>query len=98
MAPAQVIGTDLVFGLVLAIIGSAVHWSLGTISTPVLLQLLAGGVPGVIVGCLLARRVPAQKLKAVGAAVAIFAGLQLVGSGARDPSAKHGAALADVAA
>src|SRR5260370_42276458 len=93
MAPAQVIGTDLVFGLVLAIIGSAVHWSLGTISTPVLLQLLAGGVPGVIVGCLLARRVPAQKLKAVVAAVAIFAGLQLVWSGARNLSARHDAEI-----
>jgi len=98
MAPAQVIGTDLVFGLVLAIIGSAVHWSLGTISTPVLLQLLAGGVPGVILGCLLARRVPAQKLKAVVAAVAIFAGLQLVWSGARNLSARHDAAIARAAA
>lgn len=97
MAPAQVIGTDLVFGLVLAIIGSAVHWNLGTISTPVLLQLLAGGVPGVIVGCLLARRVPAQKLKAVVAAVAICAGLQLVWSGARNLTAKREASIARAA-
>ena len=97
MAPAQVVGTDLVFGLVLAIIGSAVHWSLGTISTPILLQLLAGGLPGVVVGCLLARRVPAQKLKAVVAAVAIFAGLQLVWSGARALSAKSEAAAARIA-
>jgi uncharacterized membrane protein YfcA len=94
MAPAQVVGTDILFGLVLAVIGSAVHWSLGTISTPLLLQLLAGGVPGVVVGCLLARRVPAQKLKAVVAAVAIFAGLQLVWSGARSLTAKHEAAIA----
>ncbi len=94
MAPAQVIGTDLLFGLVLAIIGSVVHWNLGTISTPVLLQLLAGGVPGVVVGCLLARRVPAQKLKAVVAAVAICAGLQLVWSGARNLTAKREAATA----
>ena len=47
MTPAQVVGTDIVFGLVLATIGSAVHWSFGSISTPILLQLLAGGVPGV---------------------------------------------------
>jgi uncharacterized protein len=94
MAPAQVVGTDLLFGLVLAIIGSAVHWSLGTISTSVLMQLLVGGLPGVVVGCLLARRVPAQRLKAVVAAVAIFAGLQLVWSGARDLAAKREAATA----
>jgi len=89
MAPRQVIGTDIVFGLVLAIIGSAVHWTLGSISTPILLQLLAGGVPGVIFGCLLARRVPAQKLKAVVAAIAICAGLQLVWSGTRSLAAKQ---------
>src|SRR6266567_8402767 len=83
MTPPQVVGTDLVFGLVLAIIGSAVHWSFGSVSTAVLLQLLLGGVPGVIIGCLLTRRVPAHKLKAVVAVIAICAGLQLVWSGAR---------------
>jgi uncharacterized membrane protein YfcA len=72
-----------VFGLVLAAIGSAAHWTFGTISTPVLLQFLAGGVPGVVMGCLLARRVPAHKLKVVVAAVALAAGLQLVWSGVR---------------
>jgi len=89
MTPAQVVGTDLVFGLVLAIIGSAVHWTFGSISTPVLLQLLAGGLPGVVVGCLLARKVPARKLKAVVALIAMCAGLQLVWSGARTLRAKH---------
>ena len=89
MAPAQVIGTDILFGLVLAIIGSAVHWTMGSISTPVLLQLLAGGVPGVIFGCLAARKVPAQKLKAIIAAIAICAGLQLMWSGTRSLVAKQ---------
>lgn len=89
MTPAQVVGTDILFGLVLAVIGSAVHWTLGSISTPVLLQLLVGGVPGVIFGCLLARRVPAQKLKTVVAAIAICAGLQLVWSGARSVLARQ---------
>jgi uncharacterized membrane protein YfcA len=83
MSPAQVVGTDIVFGLVLATIGTAIHWSLGSISTPVLLQLLFGGIPGVILGCALSRKVPAKRLKAVVAAIAICAGLQLVWSGAR---------------
>jgi uncharacterized membrane protein YfcA len=92
MAPAQVVGTDIVFGLVLAAIGSAVHWTFGSISAPILLQLLAGGVPGVVLGCLLARKVPAQKLKAVVAAVALIAGLQLVWSGARAIATQHSTA------
>jgi len=98
MAPAQVVGTDIVFGLVLAAIGSAVHWTFGSISTPVLLQLLAGGVPGVVFGCLLARKVPAQKLKVVVAAVALVAGLQLVWSGARAFAAQHSPATAKLGA
>jgi hypothetical protein len=83
MTPAQVVGTDLVFGLVLAVIGSALHYSFGSINNSVLLQLLAGGAPGVIVGCILARRVPANRLKTAVALLAIFAGLQLVWSGSR---------------
>ena len=91
MAPAQVVGTDILFGLVLAVIGSTVHWTLGSVSTPVLAQLLAGGVPGVVFGCLLARKVPAQRLKTVVAAIAICAGLQLVWSGARSVIARQAA-------
>lgn len=83
MPPAQVVGTDVVFGLVLASIGTAIHWSLGSIRAPVLTQLLLGGIPGVILGCAMSRKVPARKLKAVVAVIAICAGLQLVWSGAR---------------
>jgi uncharacterized protein len=92
MSPAQVVGTDIIFGLVLAVIGSTVHWTLGTISAPVLLQLLAGGVPGVIIGCVLAKQVPAQKLKMVVAAVALAAGLQLLWSGVHTSIAAHSTA------
>lgn len=89
MTPTQVVGTDLLFGLVLATIGGAFHWVFGSVNAPVLVQLLVGGVPGVIAGCLLARRVPANKLKAAVAMVAIFAGLQLVWTGSRTLAAKH---------
>jgi uncharacterized protein len=89
MAPAQVVGTDLLFGLVLAVIGSGMHWTFGSISTHLLAQLLLGGIPGVILGCVLSRRVPAGKLKAVVAMIAICAGLQLVWSGMRAIAAKN---------
>ena len=92
MAPAQVVGTDLLFGLVLAVIGSAFHWSFGSINMPVLGQLLAGGVPGIVFGCLLARRIPAARLKTVVAMIAIFAGLQLVWAGSRKLAEQHTAA------
>jgi uncharacterized membrane protein YfcA len=84
--------------LVLAIFGSTVHWTLGSISAPVLLRLLAGGVPGVVIGCLLAKRVPAQKLKTVVAAVALAAGLQLVFSGIHASVATHSSTAARLTA
>src|SRR5580698_757821 len=89
MTPAQVVGTDLLFGLVLAVIGSAFHWGLGSISLPILFQLLLGGVPGVVLGCLFAPKVPANKLRSAVAVVAIFAGLQLVWSGGHTLAAKR---------
>lgn len=91
MTPAQVVGTDLLFGLVLAVIGAVVHWTAGSISLSVLFPLLLGGLPGVLLGCLLARRVPAHRLRAAIAVLAICAGLQLVVSGvkARSPKVAH---------
>ncbi|HEY1482603.1 MAG TPA: sulfite exporter TauE/SafE family protein [Candidatus Acidoferrum sp.] len=91
MSPAQVVGTDLLFGLVLAVIGGAFHWSFGSVSLPILFQLLLGGIPGVVLGCLLAPKVPAKKLRAAVAMVAIFAGLQLVWSGAHTLAQRHAA-------
>src|SRR6266436_4154267 len=98
MTPAQVVGTDLLFGLVLAVIGSAFHWTFGSINSPVLIELLAGGIPGVVAGCLLARRVPANKLKTAVAMVAIFAGLQLVWTGSRAYAAGRATNAARIAA
>ena len=98
LAPAQVVGTDILFGLVLAMIGSVAHWTFGSISTSNLLQLLEGGVPGVVIGCLLARRVPSQKLKAVVALVALAAGLQLVWSGVQGFATQHSATEANLRA
>ena len=91
MTPAQVVGTDLLFGLVLAVIGSAFHWGFGSMNMPVLFQLLAGGVPGVVLGCVLARKISAARLKTVVALIAIFAGLQLVWAGSRRLAEKYAA-------
>ncbi len=90
LLPSQVVGTDLLFGLVLAVIGSLFHWSFGSIDFSALLWLLSGGVPGVLTGCLLARRIPAKRVKFAIALVAIFAGLQLIWTGAQGLSKQRG--------
>src|ERR1041385_392428 len=91
MTPTQVVGTDLLFGLVLAVIGSMFHWSFGSMNTPVLFQLLAGGIPGVVIGCVLSRKISPTRLKTVVAMIAIFAGLQLVWAGSRRLAEKYAA-------
>jgi len=98
MTPAQVVGTDLLFGLVLAVIGSAFHWGLGSISLPILFQLLLGGVPGVVLGCLFAPKVPANKLRTAVAVVVIFAGLQLAWSGGHTLAQRHSSNAAKILA
>lgn len=89
MSPSQVVGTDILFGLVLALIGSAFHMKFGVVSAPILWQLLSGGVPGVLLGCVFARRVPARRLKVIIALIALIAGLQLVWNGTRTLRTEH---------
>src|SRR5690348_14167235 len=78
LSSATVVGTDLLLGIVLAVVGSFFHLSWGSINTASLLRLLAGGIPGVLLGCALARKVPGQKLRVAVATVAIVLGLQLI--------------------
>lgn len=83
MPAAKVVGTDLAFGIVLAATGSALHLGLGSISLTALKALLAGGIPGVLVGCALASKVPSSTLKPVILTCTFLLGLQLVWSGIR---------------
>jgi uncharacterized membrane protein YfcA len=83
MPPSRVVGTDLLFGIVLAAGGSLFHFSFGSISTSSLKELLIGGIPGVLLGCLLAPHVPAIRLKPVIIGLTFALGLQLLWNGVR---------------
>jgi uncharacterized membrane protein YfcA len=82
MPAAQVVGTDILFGIVLAAVGSIFHLGLGSISVPILKGLLVGGIPGVLVGCIFTTKVPSLKLKVLITVLTLFLGLQLVWTGA----------------
>jgi uncharacterized protein len=83
MPTSQVVGTDLLFGIVLAAGGALFHLNIGSISTPVLKELLLGGIPGVLLGCILAPRVPSVRLKPFVVGLTFLLGWQLVWSGIR---------------
>ena len=87
MPVGQVVGTDILFGIVLACVGSVFHLGWGAINSSTLLHLLVGGLPGGLVGCVLAKRVPVAKLRMAVAFIAIVLGLQLMWVAGRDLTA-----------
>src|SRR5712691_375672 len=48
LTAAEVVGTDLCFGLALSTVAGGIHAALGSLDLTVLAKLLAGGVPGAI--------------------------------------------------
>lgn len=54
----SLVGTDLLFGLVTTALAGSLHWGMGNFNTSLFLVLVAGEVPGVIIGSRLTRWVP----------------------------------------
>src|SRR5436190_11382155 len=50
LTPAQVVGTDMVFGLVVSVIGGGFHFAAGHYNSAMLTKLLVGGIAGALVG------------------------------------------------
>jgi hypothetical protein len=63
LAPAQVVGTDIVFGFLVSLIGSGAHWFTHATNFELLMQLVIGGVAGAVCGTLLSTRVPRRPLR-----------------------------------
>jgi uncharacterized membrane protein YfcA len=63
LSAARVVGTDLAFGLVIAVVGSGVHLIGGHYDGHLLLRLAAGGVVGGLLGSGLAPKIPNRNLR-----------------------------------
>ncbi len=63
LSSAQVVGTDIVFGFVLSMIGSGAHWFSQPFGQPLLLQLMMGGLAGALGGTLLSGWIPQRPLR-----------------------------------
>jgi uncharacterized protein len=63
LAAKDVVGTDVLFGLVIAAIGSGVHFAFGAYSGALLLKLIAGGIVGAVTGCAIAPMLPNKQLR-----------------------------------
>lgn len=87
MPAAQVVGTDILFGIVLAGAGSIFHVGLGSISGALLRGLLIGGIPGVLLGCVFTTKVQSIKLKVATSVITLLLGVQLMWTGTRQINA-----------
>lgn len=63
LTAAQVVGTDLTFGLALSVVGTGVHMIGGTYDGALLLKLAIGGVFGALAGSGVAPRIPNRQLR-----------------------------------
>jgi uncharacterized membrane protein YfcA len=75
LTPAQVVGTDILFGFTLSLLGGSAHWSAHTLNAHLLLHMVEGGAIGAVLGTLLAPRVPKRPLR-----FALWIWLLLIGS------------------
>jgi len=85
LAPAEVVGTDLCFGLVLSAIGSFIQVGAGNYDPALLLRLLVGGFCGAFAGSLLSGRIAQRPLRVGLLLVLIGLGSQLALHGSSKP-------------
>lgn len=77
LTPAQVVGTDMVFGLVVSIVGGGLHVFAGHYDSTILPKLIIGGLAGAFTGASLSSRLPARPLRIALSAWLAFLGAQL---------------------
>jgi hypothetical protein len=77
LAPAVVVGTDLLFGLGLSALGGGLHLAMGNVNMLLAGRLLAGGVAGALAGPWLAARAPVRPMRAALSLVLSVLGAEL---------------------
>ena len=83
LTAAQVVGTDLFFGLGVALLGSGFQLSAGNFDPAILIKLILGGVCGAFAGTYLAGIAPQRTFRAALSLWLIVVGAQLCWSGVR---------------
>lgn len=78
LATVRVVGTDIAHAVPLTLAAGLGHAALGNVDWPMLASLLAGSLPGILVGSHLAPRIPERALRHSLAAVLALAGGKLV--------------------
>jgi uncharacterized membrane protein YfcA len=78
MTPARLVGTDIVHAIPLTILAGSGHMFMGNVDFGLLWQLLAGSVPGVLIGSMLSNKAPEAFLRPAIAFILVLVGVKLV--------------------
>jgi uncharacterized membrane protein YfcA len=81
LTPAQVVATDVCFGLVLSVVAGGFHWSFAHAVPAILWPLVAGGLVGGVAGVYLAGVLPSRPLRAAVCLWLMVIGVQLCWKG-----------------
>lgn len=87
LLPAEVVGTDLAFGLLLSVFAGGIHASMTGVPWGILLKLLAGGIPAVLIGTQLTTILSPRKMRLALCVWLIYIGTQLSWRAFQTPSA-----------
>jgi uncharacterized protein len=75
---ARIAGSDIAHAVPLTLIAGLGHWLLGSVDLTLMLSLLAGSIPGIIVGSLLATRSSDAVLRPILAATLLLSSVKLL--------------------
>jgi uncharacterized membrane protein YfcA len=75
---ARIVGSDIVHAVPLTLVAGTGYWMLGEVDWILLASLVAGSLPGVVLGSLLSPRIPERALRPLLAGVLVLVGLKLV--------------------
>lgn len=74
----EIVGSDIVHAVPLTLIGGMGYWVIGEIDWMMLLALLAGSIPGIVIGSLAAPRLHERTIRIVLATTLFIAGWKLI--------------------
>lgn len=78
LEPVEIAGSDIAHAVPLTAVAAVGHAWLGTIDVGLLLALLTGGIPGIVLGSLVARRIPMRALRLMLLTALALAGFKLL--------------------
>ena len=75
----RIVGSDIAHAVPLTLISGIGHWYMGDVDFVLLVTLLVGSIPGIIIGSLLAPKLPEGALRMLLAGVLVLVSLKLMG-------------------